>query len=237
MQLSDLRMLALPIGPTTDDSPAKRPERAPIRGRLVDLVPINPLSHAKSLFELTCGPENEYLWTYLLKGPFHDRKAFDEYLRQLATSEDPLAYTIVNKRSKKAVGWATYMRIEPAHRVIEVGHIMFSRELQHTAGGTEAIYLLARRGRSRSWLPEVRVEVQRAERAVKEGGPEIRIQLRRDLPSAHDRQGEEQRHRLVLDAGHRMAEAQEGLRDWLQPSNFNPEGRQKTSLSALNSVA
>jgi RimJ/RimL family protein N-acetyltransferase len=36
------------------------------------------------------------------------------------------------------------MRIEPAHRVIEVGSILYSPALQRTRGATEAMYLLAR---------------------------------------------------------------------------------------------
>src|SRR5258708_7226941 len=79
----------LPIGPVTDPRPAKLPGRVVFHGRLVDLVPLDPPSHGESLFQLTCGTENEYLWTYLLKGPFTDRKEFDAYLRQQAASEDP----------------------------------------------------------------------------------------------------------------------------------------------------
>ena len=36
------------------------------------------------------------------------------------------------------------MRIEPAHRVIEVGNILYLPSLQRTVGATEAMYLLAR---------------------------------------------------------------------------------------------
>ena len=36
------------------------------------------------------------------------------------------------------------MRIEPAHRVIEVGSILYTPALQQTTGATEAMYLMAR---------------------------------------------------------------------------------------------
>jgi RimJ/RimL family protein N-acetyltransferase len=42
------------------------------------------------------------------------------------------------------MGYASYMRIEPAHRVIEVGSILFTSGLQRTYGATEAMYLMAR---------------------------------------------------------------------------------------------
>jgi RimJ/RimL family protein N-acetyltransferase len=44
----------------------------------------------------------------------------------------------------KAAGWASYMRIEPAHGVVEVGNILLSPSLQRTRAATEAMYLMAR---------------------------------------------------------------------------------------------
>jgi len=43
----------------------------------------------------------------------------------------------------RAAGWASYMRIKPAHGVIEVGNVLFSPSLQQTAAATEAMYLMA----------------------------------------------------------------------------------------------
>ena len=41
-------------------------------------------------------------------------------------------------------GWASYLRIEPAQRCIEVGWILYTPALQRTVGATEAMYLMAR---------------------------------------------------------------------------------------------
>ncbi|HUH99688.1 MAG TPA: GNAT family N-acetyltransferase, partial [Nitrososphaerales archaeon] len=120
----------MPIGPLTDPSPAKLPRRTTLQGRYVDLVPLDPKSHGESLFELLGGRDNERLWFYLSRGPFPDRESFDDYLKQLAASEDPLCFVIVDKDSGRAVGWVTYMRIEPANRVVEVGNVVFSHALQ-----------------------------------------------------------------------------------------------------------
>ena len=46
--------------------------------------------------------------------------------------------------SDRAVGYLTLLRIEPAMRVIEVGHVLYSPALQRTPLGTETQYLLAR---------------------------------------------------------------------------------------------
>ena len=43
------------------------------------------------------------------------------------------------------MGVAAFMRIEPRHGVIEVGHVHFGPSLQRTAAATEAMYLMMRR--------------------------------------------------------------------------------------------
>jgi RimJ/RimL family protein N-acetyltransferase len=113
-------------------------------GRDVSLEPLDPVRHGDSLFETTARPEHAYLWTYMFDGPFADRAAFDRSLAPLAVSDDPLFFAIVDRPSRSAIGRAALMRIEPAHRVIEVGSIVYSPRLQRTRAATEAMYLLAR---------------------------------------------------------------------------------------------
>src|SRR5580704_468614 len=127
-----------------DTTPAKRPERTRLEGRYVTLVPLDPPKHGDALWERTRGRENDQLWQYLFDGPFSDRAGFDAYLRKRAAAEDPLTYAILDNESGAAVGHASLMRIEPAHRCIEVGGILYTPALQRTRGATEAMYLLAR---------------------------------------------------------------------------------------------
>jgi RimJ/RimL family protein N-acetyltransferase len=83
-------------------------------------------------------------WTYL----FSERPAniglFRQHLANLAASNDPLHYAIVERASGMAAGTASLMRIEPQHGVIEVGNIGYSPLLKRTPAGTEAMYLLMR---------------------------------------------------------------------------------------------
>ncbi|MDR3698454.1 MAG: GNAT family protein [Candidatus Sulfopaludibacter sp.] len=122
----------------------KLPQRTAMAGRTVTLVPLDPEAHAESLFTKTHGPGNEQLWQYMGDGPFPDRAAFDESLRRKAASEDPLFYAILDNAGGAAMGYASYLRIEPAHRCIEVGNIVYTPRLQRTTGATEAMYLMAR---------------------------------------------------------------------------------------------
>jgi RimJ/RimL family protein N-acetyltransferase len=134
----------LNLGPRVDVGRGPRPARVTLTGSYVDIVPLDPKAHGDALFEYGAGPDHDRLWVYLFDGPFRERAAFDQWIRQKAVSEDPLFYAIVDKSSAEAVGYAALMRIDPVNRVIEVGSILFTPRAQRTRGATEAMYLMAR---------------------------------------------------------------------------------------------
>jgi len=134
----------IPLGEPVGGGPARPPSRVTLEGRHVSVVPFAADRHAASLFALSHGPGKEALWAYLSPPPFPDEAAFARSYADAATRTDPLLFALVESRSGRAVGHATYMRIEPAHRVIEVGNILMTPALQRTVGATEAMYLMAR---------------------------------------------------------------------------------------------
>jgi RimJ/RimL family protein N-acetyltransferase len=123
---------------------AKLPIRQMHEGRIVRLEPLDPCSHAEALYQGTHGDQKEELWRYLFEGPFSDRSAFADYLQRVAALPDQFFFAIVDKASGLALGFASYLRIEPVHRSIEVGNILYTPRLQQTVGATEAMYLMAR---------------------------------------------------------------------------------------------
>src|SRR5204863_5993479 len=110
-------------------------------GRHVRIVPLDAASHAAALYT---GSKDPSLWRYLFSGPYTDEAEFHAWLTEREQSEDPLFFTIVDRGTDAAAGYCSLMRIEPAHRVIEVGNILYLPCLQRTAAATEAMYLLAR---------------------------------------------------------------------------------------------
>jgi RimJ/RimL family protein N-acetyltransferase len=134
----------LPIGAEVSSEPAKRPSRVKITGQYVTVAPLDPVAHAQTLYEGTHGSDKEALWLYMSEGPFADLAAFRAYLDKRARSEDPMSFSIIDNASGRAVGHASYMRITPEHRVIEVGNIFYTPTLSRKRGGTEAMYLMAR---------------------------------------------------------------------------------------------
>lgn len=221
---------AFPIGPEVDSRPARRPERITIEGAWVRLASLDVAQHGDALWSGAGGAGNESLWRYMAEGPFPDRAAFDAHLRTKAASDDPLFFAIVDRASGRARGYAALMRIEPKHRVIEVGNIVYTQALQRTRGATEAMVLLARYVfedlgyRRYEWKCDALNE------------PSRRAALRLGFSF----EGVFRQHMLIKGrnrdtAWFSMLDSEWPLRKqeferWLAPSNFDPEGRQKTSL-------
>lgn len=128
-----------------DRVPAHAPRRSILRGNLVRLEPLDPGRHGPDLYGASHGPDTDpHLWDYLPDGPFADDAAFNSWLKGAARSDDPLFFAVVDAATGRAQGMVSYLRIVPAHGVIEIGYIWFGPALQRTRGATEAIYLLAR---------------------------------------------------------------------------------------------
>ena len=95
-------------------------------------------------YEGTHGPGEDDFWLYMSEGPFPGFQEFRDYLDKRSKSDDPLSFSIVDIQTGRALGHASYMRITPEHRVIEVGNIFLTRSLARTRGATEAMYLMAK---------------------------------------------------------------------------------------------
>jgi RimJ/RimL family protein N-acetyltransferase len=209
--------------------PAPRPSRISLTGSSVDVVPLDAAQHGDALFEGVKGHDD--LWTYLFDGPYHDRAAFDAVTGKMAASEDPLFYAIVDKASGLAVGRAALMRIEPAHRVIEVGSILYSPALQRTRGATEAMYLLARYVfddlgyRRYEWKCNALNAPSRA--AAKRLGFTYEGVFRQHMIIKG--QNRDSAWFSMLDSEWPARKAR--FEAWLAPGNFDANGRQRNALS------
>lgn len=120
-------------------------ERKTLRGKSVTLFPLDAGTHGQDLYAsfAVTDPENR-LWTYMSSGPFADEAAFLNWLDPLEHSADPLFYTIVPASSDKPEGMASFMRMDAANRVAEIGNIWFAPSLQRTRAATEVIFLMMR---------------------------------------------------------------------------------------------
>jgi RimJ/RimL family protein N-acetyltransferase len=228
---------ASPLGPLVDAAPARRPERVVLEGRFVDLEPLDAARHGESLWEATQGAGRDNLWTYLFDGPFASIEALRDNLARKSASADPLFWAIVDRTSRQALGHAGLMRIEPAHRVIEVGNILYAPALQRRPGATEAMALLARHifddlgYRRYEWKCNALNAPSRA--AALRLGFSFEGSFRQHMIVKG--RNRDTAWFAMLDADWpRMREA---FALWLDTGNFDAEGRQRRSLAACRAAA
>ena len=199
-----------------------------MKGRYVTVEHLDPAKHGDSLWREVGGLEKADLWRWMPDGPFPTRADLDAVLFAKSQSTDPLFYAICP--DGEALGHASYMHIEPKHRVIEVGGIMFGPSLQRTRSATEAMYLMAKHAfeelgyRRYEWKCNALNE------------PSRRAALRLGFQF----EGIFRQHMIIKGVNRDTAwfsmldsewpERKPSFERWLDPANFDAEGRQLTSL-------
>ena len=131
-----------PIGSPVDWQPRGLPQRVVLQGRTCRLEPLNIQSHARQLYQAYAQATDSRHWTYMAYGPFASLEDYEKHCANLASSNDPMHWAVIDQTSGAAVGSLSLMRIDAINGVIEVGHVMFSPLLQGSAMSTEAQFLL-----------------------------------------------------------------------------------------------
>lgn len=131
------------LGPIVATEPAPFPSRVTIPGQYIDLVPLT-MEHGEALFPLVAQPEHERLWDYMLEPAFNgDRTRFDAYISaRTASANNMVFWTVVDKPTAQVLGLICYLNINPVHRTIEIGNVLFSSLLQRSRKSSEAVYLM-----------------------------------------------------------------------------------------------
>ena len=223
--------LDLPVGAPVDATPAPRPYAISLCGRFGSVERLVASRHVDALWAELKG--HDWVWTYMAYGPFADKAAFAAWLAEREKLADPYYYTVVDK-SGRALGLETLMSIRPEMRVVEVGNIVLSPALQRSPLATEAQFLLAR------YCFEMLGYRRYEWKCNALNAPSRRAAQR--FGFAYE--GIFRNHMIVKgrsrdSAWFAMTDADWPARKaaferWLDPANFDGEGRQKTRLSELN---
>jgi RimJ/RimL family protein N-acetyltransferase len=221
----------LPVGaPLPDWEPRPRPGRDALAGRYCRLEPLVADPHAAALFE-AYGHDHEGVgWTYLPYGPFGDLDEFRGWVAEQSSRDDPLFFAILDAGGNP-VGVASYLRINPDMGSIEVGHIRYSPLLQRTRAATEAMYLLARRAfdelgyRRYEWKCDDLNAASR--RAAERLGFVHEGTFRQDR--IYNGRNRDTAWYSITDA--EWPAIRGALEAWLEPSNFDERGEQRTRLA------
>ena len=222
-----------PIGPPIPDHPAPRPTHEVLEGQYGRLRPLGPARDGERLYTGSHGADAEALWAYLFTGPYPLRSDFDQHLATIAASTSDPVYWAIADRDDHAVGWLSLMRIDPRHRVIEVGSILYTPAMQRTPLATEAQYLLAR------YIFET-LGYRRYEWKCNDlNAPSRRAAVRFGFTY----EGTFRQHMIVKGRSrdtawyamldHQWPDCKESFERWLAPGNFDADGRQRATLAAI----
>ncbi|MRX49354.1 GNAT family N-acetyltransferase [Paracoccus sp. S-4012] len=208
--------------------PSPGPDR--IEGRFVTLERLDPARHAADLFEANRG--HDAVWDCLFVGPFGTLDDYRLWQETAAKGTDPFFYALRDRRSGQVGGVAAFMRIDPAHGVIEIGNIQIAPVLQRTPASSEAIMLMI------DWACDSgyrRVEWKcnalnaASMRAAERYGFTYEGTFRQHMIVKG--RNRDTAWWAITDADwKRIRAAQE---QWLAPGNFDEDGRQRRSLGSF----
>ncbi len=230
--------LGQPIGfPVEGWTERPRPPRTAIEGRHCRVEPIDPTRHAADLHAANREDAQDRIWSYLPYGPFETLDDYRAWMEATCLGDDPLFHAIVDAKTEKAVGVASYLRIEPPVGVIETGHINYAPRLQKTAAATEAMFLMMRRVfdelgyRRYEWKCDALNAGSRAA-AERLGFTFEGIFRQATLYKGRNR---DTAWYAVTDGDWPAIKA--AFERWLDDANFDADGRQRESLSVLTMAA
>lgn len=134
-----------PVGLTVvGDRTPELPDRAlHLHGDYVRLEPLSP-AHAGDLWRAFEADTSGELWTYMAAGPFGGEAEFTTWVAQMCGLDSLFVYAIVDLGSEHAVGFASYLRVDPGSRSIEVGWVTFSPQLKRSRLATDAMFVMMR---------------------------------------------------------------------------------------------
>jgi RimJ/RimL family protein N-acetyltransferase len=188
--------------------------------------------HASDLFFSFGLDQSDRLWTYMPHGPFQSEAEYRAWVLKFQNQQDPMFYAVIDLETGKAVGVAAYLRIDPRAASIEVGWITFSPLMQQKPIATEAMYLMMRYAfdlgyRRYEWKCNA-LNQPSIQAAMRLGFSFEGVFRQATIVKGHNR---DTAWFSILDRD--WPGAKIAFETWLNPSNFDEFGLQKTRLSKL----
>jgi len=225
--------------------PAPQPTPVTLRGRYVVLEPLDAGHHAAALWQAVQGHDG--LWSWMADGPYASEEEFRRSIAIKQSAPDAVFLAIVpaaasqpeapraasRPQGREAVGYASFMRIDPANGVVEVGNILLAPCLQRTTAATEAMYLMAshifdRLGYRRyEW--KCNAENLPSRRAAERLGFTFEGIFRQHMVV----KGRNRDTAWFSMLDHEWPARKRAFEAWLDPANFDPQGSQRQALRSV----
>lgn len=222
--------IGVPLGelikPSTPD------EKLKLFGKYCYLESLDANSHAAQLYEAFSLDTQGRLWTYMPQGPFSSEEQYRTWVEGAQHKADPFFYAIIDNETNKAVGVASFLRVDPTASSIEVGWITFSPLIQQKPIATESMYLMMKYAfelgyRRYEWKCNA-LNAPSISAAMRLGMSFEGLFRQATMVKGHNR---DTAWFSILDRD--WPTAKTAFETWLAPENFDAQGQQKQRLSEL----
>ncbi len=213
--------------------PCDRPGKIVLQGAYARLEPIDYKVHICGLFAAICGAGDDDVWTYLPGGPYRSAEQLQAVLKGAHAQHGWETMIIRCAQSAEILGMASYMRNREEHGSTEVGCVTFSKKLQRSRIGTDAMYLMAHHVfaglgyRRYEWKCNDLNEASK--RAAFRFGFQYEGLFRNDM--VRDGVSRDTAWYAMIDTDWPAVE--KAFQLWLEPSNFDAKGLQVQKLVDL----
>ena len=236
-----------PIGDAISFPGAITPEPVILTGSTVRAVPLDG-NQGDAFYERIFSPEcDKAIMTYSTHDLYPDRPSFDSGFESMIESRNPLFFAILRNpsadgkdadiqkhvnldHSSDLLGMYALMRIRADMGSVEMGHVIYTHELQRSRQATEAQYLMARHVfedlgyRRYEWKCDSLNAPSRA--AALRLGFKAEGRFRNDM--VYKGRTRDTDWFSILDS--EWPAVKERLETWLDDDNFDQQGRQKRRL-------
>lgn len=204
-----------------------------LEGRYCRLEPIDPARHLDDIWAVNAG--QDHIWEWMPAHPPQTKEAYGELLAMMAGKAGIVPFAIIDKADGKAKGHLWLMEIRPEQGVFEVGYITYSPVLQRTRVATEAIRLCGAYGFSlgyRRFEWKCNNLNEPSKRAALRFGFRYEGLFRQHMVVKG--KNRDTAWFSILDSEWPAVDA--AFEAWLDPVNFDAEGRQKARLESFRAA-
>lgn len=212
------------------------PSRSPIIGKYVELVPQDGSKHAADLY--AAGHESESslkIWDYLAYGPWKSVEDYRATMRAQSADFTTIFYAIRPLSGLRFEGQSSYLDINPAMGVIEIGHIWFSPHLARTRAATEALYLMIRHAMDDLGYRRMHWRCNSLNEKSRQAARRLGFRFEGVFYNHMIFKGKNRDTAWYSILDDEWPEVRQIMENWLDESNFDEQGNAKASLFEMMS--
>jgi RimJ/RimL family protein N-acetyltransferase len=204
-----------------------------LEGRYCRLEPLSAEKHAALLFNAFV--DQDELYDYLPAGPFHSAAQYHRWVREVTADESNLFFAVYDVRQEAYLGVLSYLRISPAAGSIEVGNINFSKAMQRSPVSTEAIYLTIKWAFDAGYR-RFEWKCNALNKPSRQAAQRLGFSYEGVFRQALVVKGRNRDTAWFAMIDKEWPALKEAYRVWLDPANFDADGKQRERLGDLTGL-